>query len=68
MCFSSGPGAPPPVPPPPQASKAPDVSPLKRRNSAAGMDRPGGSTLLTSPNGIETALLNTGSATLLGGA
>lgn len=69
MCFGSGPKAPPPMPPPPQALKTPDPSPLKRRNQASGgFDRPQGSTLLTSPTGIESTLLNTGATTLLGGA
>lgn len=68
MCFSSGPGAPPPTPAPPQAERAPDMNPMKRRNAVSGIGRPAGSTLLTGPSGIaDNMLLNTGNATLLGG-
>lgn len=58
----------PPAPiPPPQAAKAPDTTPLKRRNDQGGFATPGGSTLLTGPSGITRAQLNLGGASLLGG-
>jgi hypothetical protein len=52
---------------PPQAGKAPDVSPLKKRNQSGGFAAPSGSTVLTGPSGISLAQLNLGGATALGG-
>ncbi len=68
MCLGSDiPNAPPP-PPPPQAAKAPDTTPLKRRNAGgSGVSMPTGSTMLTGSSGITTAQLNLGASSLLGG-
>lgn len=60
------PDPPPPIAPP-QLAKAPDTSPLKRRNDQGGFATPSGSTLLTGPSGISRAQLNLGGASLLGG-
>lgn len=60
-----------PLPPtaPPQAAKAPETAPLKRRNGTAGtgISMPSGSTMLTGTSGIDSAMLNLGANTLLGG-
>lgn len=56
----------PDIPPPPQAAKAPDTTPLKRR-TVGGIAVPMGSTMLSGPNGIATSQLALGSQTLLGG-
>lgn len=68
MCLGSTPDIPPPVAPP-QPAKAPDTTPLKRRNTTtgAGIAIPGGSTMLTGPSGVTNAQYNLGSSTLLGG-
>jgi hypothetical protein len=64
MC--SSPKAPPPPPPPvrPQEAKPPDVAAIygNRKKQQGPIS---GGTLLTGPNGVDTALLNTGK-TLLG--
>lgn len=62
------PGIPDPPPPPamPQAAKAPNTLPLKRRNEG-GAALPGGSTVLTSPSGIQMSQLNLGGVSALGG-
>lgn len=59
----------PPAPPtPPQGARAPNTTPLKRRNSGAGgIAVPAGSTLLSGPSGVGSAQLSLGSQTLLGG-
>lgn len=68
MCLGSDIPKPPPPPPPPQQAKAPDTTPLKRRNAnAGGIAMPAGSTMLTGPNGVSNSQLNLGSNTLLGG-
>jgi hypothetical protein len=69
MCLGSSAPALPQTPPPPQAAKAPDASPLKRRNATAagGLAVPAGSTLLTGPSGIAANQLVTGTTSLLGG-
>lgn len=69
MCFGSDIPPPPAPTPPPQAAKAPDTTPLKRRNQSdtGAMAMPAGSTLLTGASGITTASLNLGQSSLLGG-
>jgi len=57
----------PKLPPPPQAAKAPDTSPLRKRNVDQGGPAVSDSTLLTGTSGIPTASLNLGGSTLLGG-
>jgi hypothetical protein len=57
---------PPPKPPaPPQGAKTPDTTPLKRRNTSAGLA--GSSTMLTGVSGVERSQLNLGGSSLLGG-
>ena len=62
MCTST-PSIPPP-PPPPQEQKQPDTMNTRRKNNKVGV---GAGTLLTSPSGVASNLLNTGGSTLLGG-
>ncbi len=55
-----------PKPPaPPQGAKAPDTTPLKRRNASAGFA--GSETMLTGNAGVNRAQMNLGSSSLLGG-
>lgn len=55
---------PPPPPTMPQGAKAPNTTPLRRRNNAGG---PAASeTMLTGPSGVTQAQLNLGASTLLG--
>jgi hypothetical protein len=61
------PPPPPPTPDRPQGAKAPDTTPLRRRNGAGGATLPGGSTMLTGPSGVSNAQLNLGASSLLGG-
>lgn len=69
MCLGASVPDPEPTPPPPQAAKAPDTSPLKRRNAsgAGGIAMPSGSTLLSGPSGVTNAQLSLGGQSLLGG-
>lgn len=67
MCFGAKPPKVPDPVPPPQAEKAPDSSIFARRNTNLAASRPGGSTLLTSPTGIDISSANVGASSLLGG-
>lgn len=60
--------APPALPVLPQSERAPDTTPLRRRNTGAGgFAPPAGSTLLTGPSGVSASSLNLGGSSLLGG-
>jgi hypothetical protein len=52
---------------PPQAAKAPDVEPLKRKNQSAAAAFGPASTFLTGAGGVDPSSLNLGKTTLLGG-
>lgn len=53
--------------PPPQSAKAPETTPLKKRNTDQGGPAMTDSTLLTGTAGVPTSSLNLGGTTLLGG-